>query len=108
MYISNELKKRRSELESEHKQFMVRMMAELNQRIIDYNTDLGKYFLIDHLIEKLSGNTETIELLRTMKYKESNSGGEVHKNEYEMTESSYDSKSILFENNEGKNLNFGN
>ncbi len=104
--LSIDLKQRRVKLENEHKFYMVKIMNELNQKIIDFNTDLGKYFLINHLIENSSGNLEIIESLKTMKYKESRSGNGVDKNEYEMAQSSYSSKSIIFENNQGKKLKF--
>ena len=114
MYISDELKKRNDELKSEHKQFIDKMINELNPKIIDYNTDLGKYFLIEHLIEKLSelsGLSEepeqtTIELLKTMKYKESSREISEYKNEYEMTSETYETISIRFENGDGKILKF--
>ncbi len=104
--LSIDLKQRRVKLENEHKFYMVKVMNELNQKIIDFNTDLGKYFLINHLIENSSGDLEIIESLKTMKYKESRSGNGVDKNEYEMAQSSYSSKSIIFENNQGKKLKF--
>ncbi len=111
MYISNELKKRNDDLKSEHKQFIDKMIDELNPKIIDYNTDLGKYFLIEHLIEKLSGlsgesEQTTIELLKTMKYKESSRESSEYKNEYEMTSETYETTFIRFENSDGNILKF--
>ncbi len=111
MYISNELKKRNDDLKSEHKQFIDKMIDELNPKIIDYNTDLGKYFLIEHLIEKLSGlsgesEQTTIELLKTMKYKESSRESSEYKNEYEMRSETYEITYIRFENSDGNILKF--
>ena len=108
MYISDELKKRNDELKSEHKQFIDKMIDNLNPKIIEFNTDLGKYFLIEHLIEKLSGESEqtTIELLKTMKYKESSRETSEYKNEYEMTSETYETTYIRFENIDGKILKF--
>lgn len=108
MYISDELQKKGKELDKEHKELLILMMNEMNHKIIEFNTDLGKYFLIEHLIEKLSGELEqtTIELLKTMKYKESSRESSEYKNEYEMTSETYETTYIRFENSDGNILKF--
>ena len=102
MYISDELEKIAKELNKEKELFSIK----INSKIISFNTDLGMYFLINHLVEKLSGQTENIELIKSMKYKESQCESWIDRNEYEMTESSYEHSSILFENPEGIKLKF--
>ena len=106
MNISDELRQKGIELENEHKLNMSRIIAEYNQKIIEYNTDLGKYFLFEHLIENLTEKPESIELIKTMKYKETIIGCGTDENEDDITLQIYQSKSIIFENEDGKKLSF--
>lgn len=108
MYISNELEKISSDLDKEKELLMKNIMVQMNPKIINFNTNLGKYFLINHLVEKLSEQTENenAELIKSMEYKESKCESWIDRNEYEMTESSYEHSSILFENPEGIKLKF--
>lgn len=106
MNISDELRKRGVELENEYKLNMSRIIADYNKKKIEYNTDLGKYFLFEHLIENLTEKPESIELIKTMKYKETIIRCGEDKNEDDVTLQIYQSKSIIFENDDGKKLSF--
>ena len=79
---------------------------KLNEKINEFNNELGQYYLINIIIEDLtlSNRHDLIDIIKTMKFKEisSDSGSDYH--EYEMEYRSWEYKSIVFTNNEGRKL----